>query len=50
MSKLLTEKFLHEFRDTQKLGLQSFAAKVIREFKMCPNRYKLSRARKAALL
>jgi hypothetical protein len=49
-SKLLTEKFLHEFRDNQKLGLQSFAAKVIREFKMCPNRYKLSRARKAALL
>jgi hypothetical protein len=49
-SKLLTEKFLHEFKDNQKLGLQSFAAKVIREFKMCPNRYKLSRARKAALL
>ncbi|KAM0902373.1 hypothetical protein ACQ4PT_019399 [Festuca glaucescens] len=49
-SKLLTEKFMHEFRDNQKLGLQSFAAKILREFKMCPNRYKLTRARKAALL
>ncbi|KAM0860075.1 hypothetical protein ACQ4PT_046746 [Festuca glaucescens] len=49
-SKLLTEKFMHEFRDNQKLGLQSFAAKILREFKMCPNRYKLARARKAALL
>jgi hypothetical protein len=49
-SKILTEKFMHEFRDNQKLGLQSFAAKVLREFKMCPNRFKLSRARKAALL
>jgi hypothetical protein len=41
---------MHEFRDNQKLDLKSFAAKVLREFNMCPERWKLSRARKAALL
>jgi hypothetical protein len=46
----LKEKFMNEFRDNQKLGLQSFAAKVTREFNMCPDRWKLSRARKAALV
>jgi hypothetical protein len=49
-SKLLTEKFMHGFRDNQKLGLHSFAAKILRGFKMCPNRCKLTRARKATLL
>ncbi|KAM0829903.1 hypothetical protein ACQ4PT_066579 [Festuca glaucescens] len=49
-SKILTEKFMHEFRDNQKLDLKSFAAKVLREYKMCPERWKLSRARKDALL
>jgi hypothetical protein len=48
-TKVLTDKFMHEFRDNQKLGLQSFAAKVVREFKMCPPRWKLIRARRAAL-
>lgn len=45
----LTQVFLDEFRDNQKLDLQSFCAKVTRKFSMCPNRYKLGRARKAAL-
>jgi hypothetical protein len=49
-AKILKEKFMHEFRDNQKLDLKSFAAKVLREFNMCPERWKLSRARKAALL
>jgi hypothetical protein len=49
-AKILKEKFMHEFRDNQKLDLKSFAAKVPREFNMCPERWKLSRARKAALL
>jgi hypothetical protein len=41
---------MHEFRDNQKLGLQSFAAKVTREFNMCPDKWKLTRARKSTLL
>ncbi|KAM0844801.1 hypothetical protein ACQ4PT_056816 [Festuca glaucescens] len=49
-AKVLTEKFMYEFRDNQKLDPKSFAAKVLREFKMCPERWKLSRARKAAFL
>jgi hypothetical protein len=49
-AKVLTEKFMHEFRDNQKLDLKSFVAKVLREFQMCPGRWKLNRARKAALL
>jgi hypothetical protein len=49
-AEVLTKKFMHEIRDNQKLDLKSFAAKVLREFKMCPERWKLNRARKAALL
>ncbi|KAM0904344.1 hypothetical protein ACQ4PT_018059 [Festuca glaucescens] len=49
-AKILTEKFMHKFRDNQKLDLKSFAAKVLREYKMYPDRWKLARARKAALL
>ena len=41
---------MHEFRDNQKLDLGGFAAMVNREFKMCPPRWKLNRARNAALL
>ena len=48
-AKLLADKFLQEFRDNQKLDLKGFAAKVTREFNMCPDRWKLGRARKAAL-
>jgi hypothetical protein len=47
--KILADKFMYEFRDNQKLGLASFAAKVTREFKTCPPRWKLARARRAAL-
>jgi hypothetical protein len=46
---LLTQIFIDEFRDNQKLGLQAFSAKVQRKFNMCPNRFKLGRARKASL-
>jgi hypothetical protein len=45
----LTSIFIDEFRDNQKLDLKGFAAKVQRRFNMCPNRYKLGRARKSAL-
>jgi hypothetical protein len=45
----LTERFLDEIRDNQKISLKTFAAKVQRQFNMCPNRWKLSRARKQAL-
>jgi hypothetical protein len=48
-AKILSDKFMHEFRDNQKLSLQGFAAKVIREFKMFPPRCKLKRARTDAL-
>uniref|UniRef100_A0A453S6S5 Transposase MuDR plant domain-containing protein n=1 Tax=Aegilops tauschii subsp. strangulata TaxID=200361 RepID=A0A453S6S5_AEGTS len=47
--KLLTEKFIEEFRDNQKMDLGTFGRKVQREFKLLPNKMKLSRARKAAL-
>ncbi|KAM0863033.1 hypothetical protein ACQ4PT_044865 [Festuca glaucescens] len=46
----LAKQFINEFRDNQKMDLSAFAAKVQREFNMCPNRWKLGRARKAALL
>jgi hypothetical protein len=49
-TKKLKDTLMHEFRDNPKLGLQIFAAKVIREFKMCPPRWKLSRARATTLL
>ncbi|KAM0839990.1 hypothetical protein ACQ4PT_059958 [Festuca glaucescens] len=45
----LTTCFMDEFRDNQKLDLKAFAANVQRRFNMCPNRFKLGRARKAAL-
>nr|XP_051181518.1 uncharacterized protein LOC127295595 [Lolium perenne]XP_051181519.1 uncharacterized protein LOC127295595 [Lolium perenne]XP_051181520.1 uncharacterized protein LOC127295595 [Lolium perenne] len=49
-SNFLCDTFINEFRDDRKLDLKSFAAKVQREFNMCPNRFKLGRARKQALL
>lgn len=45
----LTQKFLEEFRDNMKMDLQTFAKKVQREYNMCPDRWKLGRARKEAL-
>ena len=45
----LTQKFLDEFRDNMKMDLQTFAKKVQREYSMCPDRWKLARARKEAL-
>jgi hypothetical protein len=45
----LYQKFLDEIRDNQKMDLKTFAGKVQREFNMCPNRWKLGRARKEAL-
>ena len=45
----LTETFMEEFRDNQKMDLTSFRKKVRRKFNMVPNRFKLGRARKAAL-
>jgi hypothetical protein len=48
-SPFLTERFLDEIRDNQKISLKTFAAKVQRQFNMCPNRWKLSRARREAL-
>uniref|UniRef100_A0ACD5V7V4 Uncharacterized protein n=1 Tax=Avena sativa TaxID=4498 RepID=A0ACD5V7V4_AVESA len=49
-ANVLKEKFINEFRDNQKLDLKGFSAKVTREFNMTPERWKLGRARKAALL
>ncbi|XP_051216970.1 uncharacterized protein [Lolium perenne] len=49
-ARFLCKKFIDEFRDNQKMDLQTFAAKVQREFNMCPDRWKLGRARKEALL
>jgi hypothetical protein len=46
----LKQKFMDEFRDNQKMDLATFAAKVQRQYNMCPERWKLGRARKAALL
>ena len=46
----LCDAFINEFRDNRKMDLKSFAAKVQREYGMCPNRWKLGRARKEALL
>jgi hypothetical protein len=36
---------MEEFRDNNKMDLKTFAKKVQREYNMCPNRWKLSRAR-----
>jgi hypothetical protein len=49
-AKFLCDTFITEFVDNRRMDLQSFAAKVQREFNMCPNRWKLGRARKEALL
>jgi hypothetical protein len=46
----LTEYFIDEFRDNQKMDLQTFANKIQRKFNMCPNKWKLRRARKQALI
>jgi hypothetical protein len=45
----LCQYFIDEFRDNQKMDLKTFAAKITRKFNMCPNRFKLGRARKEAL-
>ena len=47
--KILTQKFLDEFRDNQKMDVTTFGNKVQREFKLMPNKMKLGRARKAAV-
>jgi hypothetical protein len=49
-TKFLGKKFIDEFMNSQKMDLKTFATKVQREFGMCPDRWKLGRARKAALL
>jgi hypothetical protein len=46
----LAKQFIQEFRDNQKMDLTTFAAKVQREYHILPDRWKLGRARKAALL
>jgi hypothetical protein len=48
-STFLTTYFIDEFRDNQKMDLKTFAKKIRREFNMCPDRWKLGRARKNAL-
>lgn len=48
-STLLSNFFMDEFIDNQRMDLKTFAAKVQREFNMCPDRWKLGRARKEAL-
>ncbi|KAM0831042.1 hypothetical protein ACQ4PT_065816 [Festuca glaucescens] len=46
----LAKQFIQEFRDNQKMDLTTFATKVQREYHILPDRWKLGRARKAALL
>jgi hypothetical protein len=46
-AQFLCDTFITEFVDNRRMDLKSFAA---REFNMCPNRWKLGRARKEALL
>jgi hypothetical protein len=48
-STFLSRYFIDEFRDNQKMDLKTFAKKIRREFNMCPDRWKLGRARKNAL-
>ena len=45
----LTSIFIDEFRDNQRMDLTAFRAKVHRRFNLTPSRFKLGRARKAAL-
>jgi hypothetical protein len=46
----LTNYFMDEFRDNQKMDLHTFATKVTRKFNLTPNRWKLRRARKRDLI
>ena len=50
MTGELTEYFMDEFRDNQKMDLQTFATKVRKKFNLTPNHWKLRRARKQALV
>ncbi|CAM0880030.1 unnamed protein product [Alopecurus aequalis] len=47
--KLLTEKFIDEFRLDEKMSLKSFGNKVQQKWNMEPDRFKLARARLDAL-
>jgi hypothetical protein len=49
-ANFLTNYFMDEFRDNQKMDLHTFATKVTRKFNLTPNRWKLRRARKQALI
>ena len=45
----MTELFIDEFKDNQKMDLQTIP-KIQRKFNMCPDRWKLIRPRKHALI
>jgi hypothetical protein len=45
----LTEKFVEEFRINENMTLKGFANKVQQKYNMVPDRFKLARARLAAL-
>ena len=45
----LAAQYVEMFRDNDRMTLKTFARKVRKKFKMEPSRYKLGRARKAAL-
>jgi hypothetical protein len=46
----LTNYFMDEFKDNQKMDLHTSATKVTRKFNLTPSRWKLRRARKQALI
>ena len=48
-AKFLCQYFIDESRDDQKMSLGTFARKITDEFNVTPNRWKLARARTAAL-
>jgi hypothetical protein len=48
-TKYLSKRYLEFFRDDEKMSLKAFSNIVQREFKMCPSRHKLGRARRMAL-
>ena len=48
-AKFLCKYFINEFRDDQKMSLGTFSRKITNEFHVTPNRWKLARARTAAL-
>ena len=48
-ANFLTNFFIDEFRDDQKMGLGTFSRKVTKELHITVNRWKLARARKQAL-